>query len=232
MKNWFDRLNLRPQERRLVVIVGLVVFVLLNMWFVWPYFGDWGKVQAQLQKDRATLARYKTEIARRDEYARDEKKLETTGSEMLTSETEFQRIISSQAAASGVLVSSLTFGKQMTGTRTNQFFQEGSINVVFTSGGKELVDFLVAIAAQNSMIRVREMSIRPDPSQTKLTGTLVFVGNYARPQAVPAAPSTPGRTGAPAPTQKPAAQPASRTPAKNPTASPGKTTPPPSRKNT
>ena len=40
----FDKLNLRPQERRLVVIVGMVLFVLINWWFVWPFFGEWGKV--------------------------------------------------------------------------------------------------------------------------------------------------------------------------------------------
>lgn len=228
MKSVFDKLNLRPQERRLVVIVGLVVFVLLNMWFVWPYFGDWGRLQGDLQKNRSTLERYQREIARRAQYEREEKNLETTGSEMLNSELDFQRIISSNAVANSVQVSSLTPGKQLMGGKTNQFFQEGSINVAFTSGGKEIVDFLVAIAAQNSMIRVREMSLRPaDAGQTKLAGTLVFVGNYARPQTNAAAGnaragSTPGaarpvanagaKTNAPA---KPAKAPPSAVPRKN-----------------
>jgi hypothetical protein len=68
------------------------------------------------------------------------------------------------------------------GTKTNQFFQEQSIVVQFSSGGKEIVDFLVGIASQNAMIRVREMNIRPDSTQTKLAGSITFVGNYARPQ--------------------------------------------------
>ena len=46
----FDKLNLRPQERRLVVIVGLIIFVLLNMWFVWPYFDDWGRVRGEIAR--------------------------------------------------------------------------------------------------------------------------------------------------------------------------------------
>src|SRR4051794_16776939 len=102
MKGLFDRLNLRPQERRLVVIVGMVVFVLLNMWFVWPYFGDWGKTQADLQRNRATLARYQSEIGRRAQYERKVSELESTGSEMLASENQFQSIISAQAAATSV----------------------------------------------------------------------------------------------------------------------------------
>lgn len=184
----FDKLNLRPQERRLVVIVALVVFVLLNMWFVWPFFGEWAKVQNDLRKDEKTLERYNAEIAKKSQYERKQKDLEQTGSEMLNSETDFQRIISSQAAGAGVYVSDLHTGVGGSiGTKTNQFFQEQSISITFSSGGKEIVDFLVGIAAQNAMIRVREMNLRPDSTQTKLAGNIVFVGNYARPQSNPAA---------------------------------------------
>jgi hypothetical protein len=165
----------------------MLVFVLLNMWFVWPFFGEWGRVQNDLDKGRATLARYNAEIDRRAQYERKQRELEQTGSEMLSSETDFQRIVSSQAASAGVYVSDLRTGAAASlGTKTNQFFEEQSIVVQFTSGGKEIVDFLVGIAAQNAMIRVREMNIRPDSSQTKLAGSITFVGNYSRPQSNPA----------------------------------------------
>ncbi len=214
-KSLFDKLNLRPQERRLVVIVGMVVFILLNMWFVWPFFGEWGKVQNDLYKDQKTLDRYNSEIAKRGQFERKQHELEQTGSEMLNSETDFQRIVSSQAAGAGVYVSDLRTGVGSTiGTKTNQFFQEQSISVQFTSGGKELVDFLVGIAAQNAMIRVREMNVRPDSTQTKLAGSIVFVGNYAKPQtnAVARAPrSTAKETNAAAPATKPAQKPVAKT---------------------
>lgn len=179
----FDKLNLRPQERRLVVIVGLVLFLLVNWAFVWPFFSEWGKVQNDLRKDASTLEKYNNEIAKRGQYERKQRDLEQTGSEMLNSETDFQRIVSSQAASAGVYVSDLRTGVGGgIGSKTNQFFQEQSISVQFNSGGKEIVDFLVGVAAQNAMIRVREMNIRPDPTGTKLAGSIVFVGNYARPQ--------------------------------------------------
>ena len=38
MNSYLDKLNLRPQERRLLVLVGLIVFVVLNFWFVRPHF--------------------------------------------------------------------------------------------------------------------------------------------------------------------------------------------------
>jgi hypothetical protein len=200
--SFFDKLNLRPQERRLVVIVGLVVFILLNMWFVWPFFGEWDKVQADLRKDQNTLERYNAEIAKKGTYERKQRELEQTGSEMLNNETDFQRIVSSQAAAAGVYLTDLRTGSGASlGTKTNQFFQEQSIVVQFSSGGKEIVDFLVGIAAQNEMIRVREMGIRPDATQTKLSGSITFAGNYARPQ--PAGTSGRGARAA-APPAKPA----------------------------
>lgn len=194
----FDKLNLRPQERRLVVIVGMVIFVLLNMWFVWPYFDDWGTTKAEIERNRTTLERYNREIGNKARYEARLRELETTGSEMLASELELQRIVEIQAAAAGVQLGRRTPVKTSTG-RTNQFFQEGGLSVEFSAGGKEIVDFLVGVAAQNAMIRVREMNVRPDQSQTRLGGTLVFVGNF-QPRA--AATNAPSRSVAAAPQPK------------------------------
>ena len=48
-------MNLRPQERRLVVFVGIVFFVVLNIWLVWPHFGDWTKVSMDRERALRTL---------------------------------------------------------------------------------------------------------------------------------------------------------------------------------
>jgi Tfp pilus assembly protein PilO len=176
-QSFFDKLNLRPQERRLVVIVGLIIFVLLNMWFIWPYFDDWGTTKAEIERNETTLERYKREIDNKARYEARLRELETTGSEMLASELELQRVVQSQAAAAGVQLGRQTFVKTSSG-RTNQFFQEGGLSIEFSSGGKEIVDFLVGVAAQNAMIRVREMNISPKENNTRLGGTLVFVGNF------------------------------------------------------
>lgn len=195
-QSFFDKLNLRPQERRLVVIVGTVIFVLLNMWFVWPFFDDWGQTKAEIERSRTTLARYRREIDQKPKYEARVRELETTGSEMLSNENELQRIVLMQAAAAGVQTAGSSVTRNSFGN-TNQFFQEASISIPFHAGGKELVDFLVGIAAQNAMIRVREMSLRPEQNQTRLGGTLVFVGNFqqraatnAQPRKVAAAPPT------------------------------------------
>ena len=179
-----------------MVIVGMVVFVLLNFWFVFPYFGEWGRTKADIAKNRTTLERYQQEIAKRPRYQAREKELETTGSEMLNNENELQRVVQTQAAATGVQIGR-SGPDPSYGSKTNQFFQEGGVSIEFNSGGKELVDFLVGIAAQNAMVRVREMNVRPDPSRTRLSGTLVFAGNFqqrpstnAPPRKVAAVPQT------------------------------------------
>jgi hypothetical protein len=215
MKSFWQ--NLRPHEQRLVVIVGLVVFVLLNVLFVTPYFADWTKVHVDIARNRSMLSRFNTEIARRPLYEKRQTELEATGSDMLTSETEFQRIITGQAAATRVQISSLVPSRSSS-SKTNQFFQEGAFSVQFTAGGKELVDFLVGIAAQNSMIRVRNMNVHPaDPNQTRLGGNILFVGNYQRPSTNRPSPSVTaantGKTATPAAKNKPAS---TKPPAKAP----------------
>ena len=176
----FDKLNLRPQERRLVVITGLAIFVVLNIWFVWPYFGEWTEVSERMDRSRQTLERYQREIARQDEYEAMLRELKTSGSRMLTSEVEMQNVVNNQAAAAGLQILNYDSRFRPTLTKTNQFFEEQTAAVRFTSGGKELVDFLVGLASQDAMIRVREMDLRPDPPQHRLVGSLFLVGNYQK----------------------------------------------------
>src|SRR4051812_31276611 len=59
---------LRPQERRLVAFVLVAVFVLLNMWLVWPHFGDWSQIQAKQERARKTHQLYQAEIAKTSGY--------------------------------------------------------------------------------------------------------------------------------------------------------------------
>jgi len=40
MNTFLDKLNLRPQERRLVVMGSAALFIVLQFWLVWPHFND------------------------------------------------------------------------------------------------------------------------------------------------------------------------------------------------
>ncbi|MGV3772280.1 MAG: hypothetical protein ACO1QB_05220 [Verrucomicrobiales bacterium] len=222
MKSYFDKLNLRPQERRLVVIVGLIFFVVLNIWFIFPKFGEWSLVSARMNLERQNLEKFQTEIAKRPQYEARLNELQSGGSEFLTNDLQFMRIVQGQASSAGLQVNSFQARAPVAGRQTTQFYQELGLNLNYTSGGKELVNFLVGIAAQNYMIRVREMNVRPDPSQTRLMGNLTLIANLQT--NAPARPAAPAARPAPPATNRPAATKAAagvRTATNNPASRPG-----------
>lgn len=189
--SFLDQLNLRPQERRVLVIVLVAVFVVLNIYFVRPIFGEFGRVKGELNQTRQTLDRYKEEIKKAPNYEKAEAELKGSGSDVLTAELELQRIVSRQAVASNVQVNSYRGGGGQMG-RTNQFFEEQTLTIDFTTGQRELVDFLVGLASGNSMVRVREMNLRHDPSRTRLAGHIIFVASYQKKTPTTAAATTTG----------------------------------------
>jgi Tfp pilus assembly protein PilO len=215
LKSVFDKLNLRPGERRLVIIVMIVVFIVLNFIFVWPHFGDWGKIKARRTIAENLIRQYQREIANTPLYQAQLKDLEKQGAtvqseaQALTLSTEVQN----QAALSGVQVNRYDPVRQTAvsiGGKTNQFFEEQSGIINVTTEEKSLVDFLFNLGNGRSLIRVRSFTLNPDPPRHKLQGNVTLVASYqkkAPPKVAPpvapppAARSTnpPGRSASPFP---------------------------------
>jgi Tfp pilus assembly protein PilO len=194
MKTLLDKLNLRPQERRLVVMAVAVLAVVLHFWFVHPYFREWSQVKAELDKAGRTLKTYQIEIARTNEYEAKRLKLEIQGSS-LPAEQQAQGSILSIKILEVAKQTGFNAGNMApfrTG-RTNEFFEEQAISVTINpSGPQELVDFLYAIGSGDLLVRVKEMSLNPDPSQTKLMGTMKLVASFQKKTPTPLAPVKPG----------------------------------------
>ena len=106
MKSFFDKLNLRPQERRMVVIVGIVIFIVINVVFVRPIFGEYGRTMNDMSKAQQQLNRYQTEINKKPQYERQLQELESSGSFVAQEEqaSKLMGDVTSQAALSGVTV--------------------------------------------------------------------------------------------------------------------------------
>jgi Tfp pilus assembly protein PilO len=219
MKSLFDKLNLRPQERRLVVIVGMIFFVVLNLWFIFPRFSEWGQVENQMDQARRNLQKFQTEIAKRPQYEKQLAELTSGGSEFLTNDLQLGRIVQSQAIQAGLQVNRTDPRAPAAGAKTNQFYQELGLNLTYTSDGKQLVDFLVGIASQNYMIRARELNVHTDPSQTRLLGNLVLVANLQDNRASAKKVSAPAAS-APKTNRPPAQTGPARTATTNPPAKP------------
>jgi hypothetical protein len=205
MSSLFDRLNLKPGERRLVIFVGIAVFVLLNAFFVWPRFSDWGKLQKRKREAAALLKAFQDEIANTPRYQKQLAELQQAGAAVASAEqaSKMQSTVQNQAALSGVQVNTYSSERQGTAStaKPNQFFEEQRGRITVTTEEKALVDFLYNLGVGGSMIRVRSMNLNTDPPKHKLIGNLELVASYAKQapsRATPAATPT-GRPAAPGP---------------------------------
>jgi hypothetical protein len=211
MSSLFDKLNLRPGERRLVVIVSLTVFVVLNAFLVWPKFFEWSKVKNREHAARTSYDQFKREVDRIPSYEKRLRELEQAGAAVGSEDqaSKLQTTVYSQSALSGVQVNTYTAQqKTSAGGKTNQFFDEQSSVIQFIAEEKSLVDFLYNLGIGGSMIRVRQMTLNTDAPRQKLQGTITLVASFAR-RAPPK--SAPGAS--PAVAAVPAPRPATAAPA-------------------
>jgi Tfp pilus assembly protein PilO len=228
MKSFFDKLNLRPQERRMVVIVGVIIFIVINVVFVMPIFGEYGKTTQRMKDSHQLLNRYETEIKKKGQYEQQLRQLESSGSFVAQEEqaSKLMSDVTSQATLSGVTVLRYDPTPRVTSNKTNSFFEEQSLMITVNTGEKELVEFLYNLGSGGSLVRVRSMTLNPEvPNRYKLQGNLTLVESFQKkPPAKPVvAPSpAPAKTNAaPAAAKrdaKPDAKPAAD--AKNPKKTP------------
>jgi Tfp pilus assembly protein PilO len=191
MKRYFD--NLRPFEKRVLVVVATALFVVLNLAFVMPYFSQWGRVQTRMSAARRKLALYSGEAAQIPAYQKQIRTLAGDNQDVPAEDqaNQFSRAIQMQQTDSGVLITSTS--KQS--SRTNEFFLELSQNIGVQSSEKQLVNFLYNLGSGGSLIRVRDMNLHTDPSHQSLVANIKLVASYQK-----AATKAPAKTAPPATT--------------------------------
>ncbi|MGO8676408.1 MAG: hypothetical protein ACLQVX_11135 [Limisphaerales bacterium] len=212
MKTYLD--NLRPQEKRLVVGVAVMAFVVLNFWFVVPHFSDWERVGFRRQKAEEKLALYRSEIAQLKSYNAQIKELSSDAYQVPAEDQSlhFATEVQTKAALSTITLSSMSHVNEKTNV---PFFLEKSITVTTTAKEQQLVDFLYGLGASNSMIRVRDLALSPDAPRQQLRAQIKLVASYQKAQPVKAAPAAPKST-APLLRTAPHASTHSNTPPKRP----------------
>jgi hypothetical protein len=194
MKSFFDKLT--PAERRLVVIVGIAVFVVINIWFIFPMFGQYGQFEKKRGDTLKQIANYKAEIARKGAYEKLIRELSSLGGE-IASEAAALRLfdeVNSQVALSGISVGNISPVNRNYSGKTNAFFEEAALTISYVAGEKELIDFLYRLADKQFLIRAKGLTVQPDvPARMRLQGSVTLVKSYQRkppPKAVPTAPKT------------------------------------------
>jgi Tfp pilus assembly protein PilO len=184
MKKYLSQL--RPMERRFVVGVIVVLVVILNYVLVWPHFSDLGNAQNRLQAATIKLKNYKAAVADIPELQKKVKQYENEGGFVALEDqgVNFLRTIQQQAAESSVALQNV--GRP--NTQTNDvFFVEQVQNINVLAPEPNLVDFLYKLGAGSSMIRVRDLTLQPDPPRQRLTADIRLVANYQKNPPAPAA---------------------------------------------
>jgi len=213
MNSYLSRLN--PAERRFVIGVVVLFFIVVNVFWVAPHFGDWTQWKRRLLAGRATLQDYKQMIAQQPRWEAELARMEG-GTEVPPEDQAAQLLqtISIHAAQSGVNI----IAPRQT-TRTNElYYVERVQNVNLQGGEKQLVDFLKSLS-DTSLIRVQSIRIYTDAPRQQLIADATLVASYkkrpgtravAAPAATPPATAAPDQTGRR--TKQPAALPSKGTP--------------------
>ncbi len=219
MKKYWE--GLRPFEKRVVAGVATGLFVVFNLWFVIPHFSDLGRMKNRMGDAQRLLRLRETAIAQKPFYEEEIKKLKGEGLDVPAEEQalQFQRTLSDEEMRVGV--NPVSSGRII--TTTNEFFLKQTQTINVQSGEQPLVDFLFNLGSGNSLIRVRDLVLHPDPqTRQQLSGAVKLVASYQKnpsKSAVPGARTGPTRT--PSPTSR-STTPAS--PSSSPPPQPGKKT--------
>lgn len=186
MKGYWN--NLRPFEKRVLVGVASLFFVVLNFLLVIPHFSDWGQVHNRKGEAEHKISVFQAEIDQMTSYERRVKELENEGLAVPPEEQDFQfaNAVNSQASRSGVRIIQNGTIKNS----TNQFFVEKSQSISVQAGEAQLVDFLYNLGASNSLIRVRDLGLRPEQARHDLVASIQLVASYLR-KAPAHAPTSP-----------------------------------------
>jgi len=177
MKKYFAQL--RPLERRLVVAVAVVVFLVLNAVFVWPHSSDWNKLSGRLDDANRKLKLYQTAVAQTPALEAQLKKFASQGESVAAEDQaiNFTRTIQSQSLASGVQLQNTS--RQITHTN-DAFFVEQVQNIMVLATEEQLVNFLYKLGSGASMIRVRDLELQPDGPRQKLSANIKLVASYQK----------------------------------------------------
>ena len=191
--SFLDQLNLRPAEKRVVFVIIVVLFFVFNYVWVWPHFGDWGKIRGDLNTTRGKIADETKEILRdfdatngyKKQLAHLEREQKGGVSQVFDESLLLQKTVGAQAPRCGVDISSRTPGAPT--QNTNEFFDEQTLSITFEAGESNLVNFLYNIGNDPSMVRIRELRLDPvDPGRYKLRGSILLAANYEKRTPPPA----------------------------------------------
>lgn len=188
MISYLDKMNLRPAEKRLVVFAAIALFVVVNLIFVVPSFGEWGRIEQQIKDARVQLDKYAVEVRKHPAYAKELERLRKIGQAVPSEDQALDvvKTVSSEAARAHLAIQNIS-GRGGAVGKTNLFFEERTASATMNGSEEQLVDFLYFLGKSDSLIRVRAMNLSPDPARMRLNVNFTFVASYQKVSASRAA---------------------------------------------
>jgi Tfp pilus assembly protein PilO len=177
MKKYFE--HLRPMERRLVIGVAVVIFLVINWWQVWPHFSDWGTLNQRMDTANIKLRLYQTAAAQVPKLQTQVNAFAAVGDAVAPEDQsiDLMRTLQTQASASGFGIQN--YSRQT--VRTNDLFYIEQIqNITVLATEDQLVDFLYKLGSSASMIRVRDLDLQPDSPHYHLSANILLVASYQK----------------------------------------------------
>ena len=195
MKKMWEQL--KPQERRLVIGIGCLVFLIMNYFFVWPKFGEWRRNSARMAAAHKKIADCQVELSKKSSYEAKIKEFYAAGQEVPAPEMagQFQKFFLDRAADNGVAIENTS---KITSS-TTEFFMEQRATIQVVTLESNLVNFLYSLGSSSSLMRVKTMSLHVPEPRYQLRASLTIVASYQKAKtpapathaAAPAAPSVP-----------------------------------------
>jgi Tfp pilus assembly protein PilO len=185
VNNYLGQLGLSAQERRIVVGIFLVVFIVLNYLFVWPSFGQWGSLDKERLKMLGSISDYnrviQQDIATNGWRKQIELLTQQEGASVMEhpvdAQVQLQNTIRAQERKTGVYIESANPGS----VKTNEFFEEQSTSITLECQEPQLVGFLYHMGMDPAMIRVAMLNLKPaDNNRYRLKATMTLQANYAK----------------------------------------------------
>ncbi len=176
-----NRIGVRPQERRAVILLLLGFLVVGNV--VWLFMGpDLFKLQSSLKvfekKNKAMAA-----LPDLVEKLENEVKTLTAETGEVTDGRHAQQLVKNIDSKARRMQLNFTRSKELgsSSRKKNQDFEEAKRQVTFQSDLIDLVVFLKKISEDKSMIRVSKMDIKPTRDRQNLAVDLTFTASYPKP---------------------------------------------------
>ncbi len=179
----FDKLNVRPEERRYAIMFFFGAFILLNGLWAWRHFGgstEWSALSVSIEEARGEKNSYEERIKNLEKKQKeweDYKKRFGAGAGM----AQYDPLPRVQRLAADSKFSPGSMGRNKVEDAEFKSFDRYVVSMDFTASDASLINFLVELGREPEMVRVSDLTIsRGDREKATLRGQMSVVASLPK----------------------------------------------------